>query len=71
MLVLSRRYSAPPDAKVQPEPGEVLLFFAYPDHDERKSINEWTAPADPDGYIRRMFWKPAVAAARSILGDDQ
>ena len=19
---------------------------------------EWTAPADPDGYIRRMYWEP-------------
>jgi hypothetical protein len=30
-----------------------------PEHDAQHgpTCYEWTAPADPDGYIRRMFWE--------------
>lgn len=45
-----------PDADVvtKPEPGEWLLFSDY--NGEDRFVNEWTAPVDPDGFIRRVFW---------------
>lgn len=42
------------DTKTMPVPGEWLLFADYgPDSD---TLYEFTAPADRDGCIRRMFW---------------
>ena len=50
-----RTWRPAPDVQVLPEPGEWLLFCDYgPGHPP--TAYEWTAPADPDNYIRRMFW---------------
>ena len=51
------------DVRTQPVPGEWLLLFNYgPEHDRERGVptcGEWTAPADPDGFIRRYYWVPA------------
>ena len=57
VLVRGVSYVPHDDVRILPEVGEVLLFFDYGDG---RSIHEWTAPADPDGCIRRSFWKPAA-----------
>jgi hypothetical protein len=59
---LGRLFRPATDVQRPPVPGEWVLLFNYgPDHDERMgrpTCGEWTAPADPDGYIRRYFWEP-------------
>lgn len=60
VLFLRRRFTAPVDALIQPVPGEWLLFYNYgPGYDESHgpTCNEWTAPTDPDGVIRRTHWE--------------
>lgn len=56
-IQLGETYRPAPDTQTLPEPGEWLLFFKYSYDSPHLGINEWTAPVDPDGYIRRMFWK--------------
>jgi hypothetical protein len=55
-----RNWRPATDVQVLPLPGEWLLFCDYgPEHPP--TAYEWTAPADPDNHIRRMFWVEASA----------
>ena len=64
---LGRLFRPADDVQTMPEPGEWLLLFNYgPEHDaemiaqgKNPTCGEWTAPADPDGFIRRYYWVPA------------
>lgn len=58
-----RRYEPQPSTQVKPVPGERLLFYDYSTASNfvgSHFVGEWTAPADPDGYIRRHAWREVV-----------
>lgn len=58
--LLGHTFRPPADAVIQPVPGEWLLLYTYgPHYTDRfgPHCGEWTAPADPDGYLRRMTWE--------------
>ncbi len=53
---MGRTWRPAGDVQTLPEPGEWLLFCDYgPDY--KPTAYEWTAPPDPDNYIRRMYWE--------------
>jgi hypothetical protein len=62
---LGRDFRPPALVQTPPVPGEWLLLFNYgPEHDADSArlgrgpaCGEWTAPADPDGFIRRYYWE--------------
>lgn len=62
-----RLYEPRGNVQVRPVPGELLLFYDYDDAWEeqhgRLTIMEWTAPPDPDSYIRREVWVAVDAPA--------
>lgn len=49
-------YAPPVDTFTKPVPGEWIELADYGPHTGVTSLCELTAPADPDLYIRRMFW---------------
>ena len=50
-------FFCPKNTDNPPIPGERILFGRYFIVNKYEPfINEWTAPADSDGFIRRMFW---------------
>jgi hypothetical protein len=59
----ARRYIPDADVVLRPIPGEWLFFFHYGtigySEECPSPLYEWTAPADPDGYLRRTFWRVA------------
>lgn len=61
-----RTFHPRPDVVARPTPGELLLVCDYGERynvdpamrrDPHPIMNEWTAPPDPDGFIRRETWK--------------
>ena len=60
--LLGKDYTPRADVVHNVKDGERLLFYVYPDlllGYPRTVANpcEWTAPTDPDGRIRRLFWE--------------
>ncbi len=60
VTVQGRSYRPKADVQLLPIPGEWLSFSTY--FGKTDIITEWTAPADPDGFIRRVFWEEVTDA---------
>lgn len=55
--LLGKFWKPKDDVQIRPSVGEWLLVYAY----STGGMTEWTAPADPDGFIRRVFWQEQPA----------